>query len=281
MIESVAIVGCGWFGLPLAQSLAEQNIAVFGSKRLVGDAALLSENNIIGFKLDLDNEQHLVDDRESLTKILDVDCLVVNIPPGLRKDPQAYLQRLSKLLELIACHTYKKLIFVSTTGVYPAIDAELTEQDAKSHSLISEKLLQAEQMFASKPNSCIVRFAGLVGPKRHPGRFLAGKTGLSGANSAVNLVHLNDCIAAVTSLIFNKTPSAIYNVCAPIHPKRRDFYYAAALDLGLVPPQFNLEQEITDCSGSAVGKLINSDRLMNELNFEFQFDDPVAMLAAC
>ncbi|ABZ77128.1 NAD-dependent epimerase/dehydratase [Shewanella halifaxensis HAW-EB4] len=280
MIKSVCIVGCGWFGLPLAKALVAHGVTVFGSKRELSQALALKELGIDGFRLDLDDDVHLQDDSAEITQMLATDCLIINIPPGLRKAPDAYLQRLTNLKQLIGDHSYKKLIFVSTTGVYPSIEGmftECVEQDAKAHSEISEKLLQAEALFVDNANACIVRFAGLVGPKRHPGRFLAGKTGLPGANSAVNLVHLNDCIVAVTTLLFNPAASTVYNVCAPNHPTRQGFYPKAASDLGLAAPQFvddGVESKLT-------GKSISSDRLIIEFSFEYQFSDPMDMLTAC
>ena len=282
MINSVCIVGCGWFGLPLAKALKERGIKVYGSKRVQSEALFLKELGIDGFRLDLDNDAQLIQDKTQICQALAADCVVINIPPGLRKDPQAYLQRLSKLKHLMAGNHYKKLIFVSTTGVYPQADKILAEADASAHSEISEKLLQAEAMFAELDNSIIVRFAGLVGPKRHPGRFLAGKKDLPSASGAVNLVHLNDCILAVSALLFNGVSSDVYNVCAPVHPTRQAFYNQAARALGLIEPEFLDDDLITDASGAQVsGKQISSERLCSELDFEFQFSDPKDMLLAC
>ncbi|MCK8043960.1 SDR family oxidoreductase [Shewanella sp. 1CM18E] len=281
MIKTVGIVGCGWFGLPLAQFLQERGTKVYGSKRSQSAAEELNVFGINGFQLDLDDDEHLASNHQTITNALNVDCLVVNIPPGLTKAPNAYLQRLAKLKQLTAGLDYKKLIFVSTTGVYPAIDGVLTEKDAQAHSPVSEKLLQAEQVFSDKPNMCVVRFAGLVGPQRHPGRFLAAKKDLAGGTSAVNIVHLNDCIAAVSQLIFESSGSGIYNVCAPEHPTRQAFYVKAANMLGLTAPEFLEEVIDHHALSSATGKLICSQRLVEELNFEYQFSDPMDMLEAC
>lgn len=278
MIKSVAIVGCGWFGLPLAKSLIEKGVTVSGSKRLQAEVEQLNACGINGFRFDLDDDMHLASDEQSLISALDLDCLVINIPPGLRKNPNAYIARLEKLKRLISGIEYKKLIFVSTTGVYPPINGLLAEQDAQVHSEVSDKLLQAEAMFSDMANLCIVRFAGLVGPKRHPGRFLAGKKQLPGATAAVNLVHLNDCIAAVSRLIFERDATGTYNVCAPTHPTRQVFYVEAAKALGEIAPEFIEQHGEND---SVTGKLISSERLLTELNFQFQFSDPIAMLDAC
>ncbi|MEZ9200068.1 SDR family oxidoreductase [Shewanella sp. 10N.286.54.B9] len=273
MINSVCIVGCGWFGLPLAQELVARGISVNGSKRSLEDASALSQGGINGFALDLAQAEPEQQSQVSLETVLNTDCLVVNIPPGLRRDPNAYHAKLTKLIALIGDIRYQKIVFISTTGVYPSLEMLMTEQDAVAHSEVSEKLLQAEAMFLALDNCTIARFSGLVGPKRHPGRFLAGRTELADPQAPVNIVHLTDCIGAVTKLIFEPSSAGIYNICAPKHPTREAFYRQASLDLGLVAPQF--------VQNSAGGKLISSNRLVKELNFEYQFSDPMDMLNAC
>lgn len=274
MINSVCIVGCGWFGLPLAQELVARGVTVNGSKRSPEDASALSKEGINGFALDLANVEQQQQSLLTQKAALNTDCLVVNIPPGLRKDPNAYHAKLTKLTALISGIRYRKIVFVSTTGVYPSLDKTMTEQDAAAHSEVSEKLLEAEAMFLALDNSCIARFSGLVGPKRHPGRFLAGKTELAEPQAPVNIVHLHDCINAVAKLIFDADSAGAYNVCAPKHPTRMAFYRQASLNLGLIEPQF-----VQDSRGG--GKLISSNRLVKELNFEYQFSDPMDMLDAC
>lgn len=88
----------------------------------------------------------------------------------------------------------------------------------------------------------ILRLAGLVGTDRHPGRFLAGKTGVKGARK-VNLVHQEDVIAAIELLLNRPKGGHLYNLCAPIHPRKRDFYPACARALQLTPPEFAVEEQ--------------------------------------
>lgn len=65
----------------------------------------------------------------------------------------------------------------------------------------------------------ILRLAGLVGHRRHPGRFFAGKTAPDGQHG-VNLVHLEDVVGAITLLLQAPKGGHIYNICAPAHPAR-------------------------------------------------------------
>jgi len=298
-IKTVSIVGCGWFGSPLAKALVKEGYIVSGSKRSIEAAAALSLEGISGFSLDLDKHQfngvefdHVLGEEDCLTQDpcesepgldtptlnmlhqrLHTDAIIINIPPAIVKSPGAYLQRLSFLKRLMAQHVYQRIIFVSTTGVYPSSEKPVTESDATPHSPSSEVLLAAEKLFSECANACIIRFSGLVGPGRHPGRFLAGKQHLPGRMAPVNLVHLDDCIGAVTCLLMGRPLSSIYNICANQHPTRETFYSTAAKDLSLKPPTFSDE--------SQVGKCIDGTKIATELGFQYRYNDPLTMLCEC
>ncbi len=55
------------------------------------------------------------------------------------------------------------------------------------------------------------------------------------------MVHQDDVIAAIL-LLQQPQGGHIYNLCAPVHPTRAEFYTHAAQSIGLVPPQF-IEEE--------------------------------------
>ena len=282
----MSIVGCGWFGFPLAKHLVKQGYQVSGSKRQGEAANALQVDGINGFSLDLDNQRFNEEsvDTQSL-KLLDsevkanlivalhTDAIVINIPPSLRKHPEAYLKRLGFLKSLMGEHLYKRVIFISTTGVYPATGESMTESDASPHSPSSEILLQAESLFSEDYPTCVLRFSGLIGSARHPGRFLAGKKDLPGPDAAVNLVHLDDCIGAVSCLLSSETISAVYNLCASGHPGRSAFYRRAAEHLSLEAPTFGIEPQVE--------KIIDGSKITKELGFHYRHDSPLDMLDKC
>ncbi|WP_076540016.1 NAD-dependent epimerase/dehydratase family protein [Shewanella sp. UCD-KL21] len=273
-MNSIAIIGCGWFGLPLATRLVKQGYQVSGTKRTQAGCEHLSSLGIDAYKLDL-SEQDI--DATQLDGLLEADALIINIPPGLRRGETHYLEHIKTLVNVIAPRQYQRVIFISTTGVYPAENRIMTEADAVANDDKSAILLAAESLIAAMENACIVRFAGLIGPKRHPGKFFAAKTDVSGANVAVNLVHLDDCIQAMEAILAatssGQNVSSYYNLTAPSHPTRAEFYQAAAADLGLAAPQFNQTQ--------LASKVINGDLICQQLNFNYIHPDPLKMLAAC
>jgi len=268
-MTSVTIIGCGWFGFPLAESLIKQGYFVKANKRQQQDLEPLSQVGIDAYQLDLASEYSI----NSAKKLLDSDMLIINIPPGLRRGETSYLANLEALSSAIGDKQYQRVIFVSTTGVYPNEDKVMTEDDAQPHSEVSQILLQAESIFARMNHSCIMRFAGLIGPKRHPGRFFAGKTDVSGGNVAVNLVHLDDCIAAVSLILHSPEVANVYNLCAPEHPTKATFYSHAAEHLGEKVPEFN--QQISP------SKIIDGNLICRQLGFSYHHTNPIKMLDAC
>ena len=57
------------------------------------------------------------------------------------------------------------------------------------------------------------------------------------------------------------------NGCADIHPKRKDFYENAALELKLPPPVFET-QKASDY------KIIDNSKSKSILNFKYEFSNP-------
>lgn len=54
----------------------------------------------------------------------------------------------------------------------------------------------------------------------------------------MNLVHLDDVVAACELMLAQGQDGDAYNLSAPVHPRREQLYPFASRLLGLVPPQF-------------------------------------------
>ncbi|MCL1036576.1 SDR family oxidoreductase [Shewanella submarina] len=271
----IAVTGCGWYGLALAKVLLQQGHTVIGSKRDSAGCELLEKEGIQAVALDLAADV----DALACAPLFDVDAMVVNIPPGLRRGDSDYLGRLQKLKQLMLPNRLKKLIFISTTGVYPNA-GRVSEADAGVYSTGSETLLAAEALFLDAPELLseegqvsVLRFAGLVGPGRHPGRFLAGKTGITGGNQSVNLVHLEDCVAATCLLLDAGRIGPVYNLCTRDHLPKAQFYPLAAASLGLEPPQFGDDAD-TD-------KQVDGSHICHDLDFDYRYKSLIDLLNFC
>ena len=269
-MKSVAIVGLGWLGLPLALHLKELGWCVKGSKQSPEDAQKLHQLGIETYPFSLSDEMKRLPDH--IRPLFNVDALIITLPPSSFSSQQ-YCEYLAFLTNQAKKQGVQHLIFTSSTSVFPNISGQFDESSQLSaETEMGKTLIQAEQcLFQSGISHCdILRLAGLIGKQRHPVKFLAGKHNLKGY-SPVNLVHLEDCIQAITALLMNPNGLRTYHLCAPIHPTRAEYYTKAAVFYDLSIPQF-------ECSDSDPKRIIMADKICRDLGFAYRYPNPDDML---
>ncbi len=263
-MKKVSICGCGWMGFPLAKRLAEAGYIVKGSTTTWNKLNTIQEQGIEPFRMVLTADGIYEKD------FFDTDILFLNIPPG-RKDQDAvnsYPARIKSLFKYLPSDI--KVIFASSTGVYPNNNAQVDEETIPNPVRKSGLAVLAAEEILSKQfkNLCILRFAGLTGPGRKVGSFLAGKKDLPNGNSLVNLVHLNDCISILQKIIEGNYWGHTFNVVADEHPTREVLYTAKAKLEGLELPSFNKEK------GSF--KSVSNEKVKKALGYEFEYPNPIS-----
>ena len=210
---------------------------------------------------------------DNIQSLFDVDALITSLPPS-RFSSQQYCEHLAFLANQAKKQGVQHLIFTSSTSVFPDISGQFDESSPLSaETEIGKTLIKAEKcLFQSEISHCdILRLAGLIGKQRHPVKFLAGKCNLKQGNSPVNLVHLEDCIQAITTLLMNPNGLRTYHLCAPIHPTREEYYTKAAACYDLFTPQF-------ECSDSDPKRIIMADKICRDLGFAYRYPNPDDML---
>ena len=88
----------------------------------------------------------------------------------------------------------------------------------------------------------------------------------------MNLVHLDDVVAACQLMLAVGQDGDAYNLSAPVHPRREQFYPFASRLLGLAPPQFI--EPAGDFSP------IEGQRICQRLGFVYRWPDPAHWFAA-
>ena len=266
-METISILGCGWLGLPLADYLIGEGYDVKGSTRTPGELEVIKAHGIKPFYIVLDPELR----GDNIDDFFNCDVLVVNFPPERREDiPEYYPAQIGSLVARIETSSVKRVLFASSTSVYPDTNREVSEGDRAIPTKPSGKaLLEAERLLrdSSMFETTIIRFGGLIGYDRMPGRFLAGKRDITGGDVPVNLIHRDDCVGIIHKIIQWKIWGETLNACADGHPVRREYYTAQAEKLGLSPPDFR--------EGGAGGyKVVKCDKLKRLLDYEFKYPDP-------
>ena len=272
---TVAVLGCGWLGLPLAQALRAQGHRVLGTTTTPEQVPVLQAAGIEPHLLQLGADFTAVHEARLLALLRQANILVLNVPPR-SAIAGGYPQLLRPVHRAVAAARLKAFLFVSTTGVYPDEVRLMREQDAISTRDAASDVLRTEGHFVPRYGqwqSTVVRLGGLIGPDRAPGRFLAGRRDLTQGDAPVNLLHLTDAVGVLSTIIRDQVWGHTLNVCALSHPARREFYPAAAAYMGLEPPTFRPEPRR--------GKTIDSSLLRRLVGYEFQHDDVLAAIPCC
>ena len=239
-------MGCGWLGLPLAESLIADGHKVSGTTTSKEKMKELERKGITPFQISI-SEQGITGTMDDFLNSCTI--LVINIPPGLRgKGPkESYIAKIRLLHAQVKKSAIEKVIFISSTSVYGDVEGEVTEDTTPEPSSVSGKqILACEQLFSndSEIAATIIRFAGLIGPDRHPVTILSGRKNLSGGNAPVNLIHLEDCIGIIKAVLQHGFWNEIWNGVYPNHPKKADYYQQEALKRGLEPPHYEQDSSI-------------------------------------
>ena len=258
-MKKISILGCGWLGLPLAKKLVSEGYEVKGSTTSGDKLEQIRSVGVSPYLL------RLTKDTEVDTGFLDSDILILNIPPSKYKHSD-FLASLKNLKSQVESSSISRVIYISSTSVYPSNNREVTEGDADyiPTSRSGIVMLETEDIWreSSAFDYFVVRFAGLFGPDRNPGRFLSGKE-TNGGKNPVNMIHLHDCIGVIEVLLKQSQWNDTFNACSPHHPTRYDFYEHASRKLGIEPPVFS-EPHYTE------HKIVNSDKLIRLLSYRFQ-----------
>jgi len=272
----VLVLGCGWLGLALARSLAAGGRRVLGTTTSPNQLPGLEAAGITPHLLRLGADFNGPADALLHRLLRAADVLVLNVPPRAAA-AGAYPTLLRPVHRAVAAAGIRHVLFVSSTGVYPNEARVMREADAVSTRDAASDVLRAEGHFVPRYGqwkSTVVRLGGLIGPDRAPGRFLAGRRDLTQGNAPVNLVHLTDAVGVLSAIIEHRAWGHTFNVCANQHPRRRDFYPAAAEFLQLESPTFLAENGVS-------GKTIDSSLVRQVVPYQFRHDDVLAALAHC
>ncbi len=261
----ISILGCGWLGMELGKRLRAENHEVRGSVTSTEKMQVLRAAGIVPYSIKLFEKGIQGDIRSFLSG---ANILIVDVPPGLRKDPEVnFVKKIKNLIPFIESSNLRKVIYTSSTSVYEDLEEfpvynESSETDNSNNTAV--QLKNSELLFLNneKFNASIIRFGGLIGPERHPVNYLSGRTGITNPDAPVNLVHQEDCIAAICKLMQKEKDNSVWNVVNPNHPSKMEYYTEIAKDRRLNVPEF-------DHSKPSRGKKISSEKLIKELKFKF------------
>lgn len=259
MTKKIGVLGCGWLGLPLAKHLIDHSYIVHGTTTSASKIAILRNEGIHPHKIVL-SESGIEGDIQNL--LSQIEVLIIDVPPKLRgKKKESFIAKMELLHADIKKSEVSRIIFVSSTAVYGDVKGTVTEATIpKPVTESGKQLLASEQLFHgdAQLKSTIIRFGGLIGPNRHPVTMLSKRQNLSNGNDPVNLIHLNDCIHIISTILENKYWSEFFNGVYPLHPTKMEYYSYEAKKRGIPAPDYS------NSAPSLLNKIIESKNFLDK-----------------
>lgn len=266
---TVSILGCGWLGVALGKHLRNRRFSVKGSVTSPEKFGLLRTSGIVPYRIVLSENNLEVDE----PAFFETDVLIIAIPPSrIDEIERIFPTQIAQLIPIILKSGIRKVIFISSTSVYPENLTTATENDVLSPDKASGKAcLAAENLLNNLTDfeTTILRFGGLIGADRNPARFLL-KSARPVANIPVNLIHQDDCIGIIDAILEKDLWGETLNACCLEHPLKKDFYGKAAQISGLPAPLISDEDEAY--------KIIDSSKLKRLLKYKFKYPSPMDYL---
>ena len=194
---------------------------------------------------------------------------------------ETYLTGLKNLLTALPKST-RRLIHISTTGVYGPADGRWVDESSPTHPQreTARAALAAEELLAASPlanRTVVLRLAGLYGPGRVPyiKRLQAGEPLAVPQEGWLNLIHVDDAaIAVLAADRWEAPPSGPHTFCVcDGHPViRRDYYQEVARQLGVPAPGFAPPPfDSPTTARAASDKRVRNDKLLNSLRIELTY----------
>ncbi|CAM1335203.1 NAD-dependent epimerase/dehydratase family protein [Tenacibaculum aestuariivivum] len=252
MIINVSILGCGWLGKPLALYLKNKGFNLKGSTTSISKLAILKKEGINSFLINIDDDFNYKSTHEFLAS----EILIIAIT-------SKNIEGFKKIVTAIEKSTIKKVIFISSTSVYPSLNKMMDENE----TTLNSPLVKIETIFKNNKNfeTTIIRFAGLFGYERKPGNWFKDRK-IPHPKGFVNMIHQDDCINIIYQIIKQNVFGEVFNACSNHHPTRQEYYINARKTM-------QKESPIFDDSLPLVYKKINSLKLQKRLNYSFIHDN--------
>ena len=249
-MKRVSVLGCGWLGKPLSISLLDEGYSVKGSTTTEEKLELLEMNNITPYIVN-------ISEFEEFDSFLNSDILIISITS---KDVDGF----QNLISQIESSDVQKVIFISSTSVYGRLNKVMTEEDV----VLKTPLTEIEDLFRQNNffETTIIRFAGLFGDERHPSNWFKNGRKIPQPKGFVNMIHKEDCIEIIHTIIDQNCWGQTFNACSNHHPTRREFYTIAKLSNDFEIPEFE-DNDVYEW------KIISSKKLQDVLDYTFIHDD--------
>lgn len=247
-MKKLGIIGCGWLGSHIAERFADR-YEIYATTTTESKLDDLCSKGYHAFLMNFPDEFNA--DTEIWEAAADLDAIIIAVPfSGLRGTKIPMTWKRQNLLNCI--RNFKgQLFYTSSTGIYPDVEKEFTEDDQPAKEVESENFI-----LEKFPQANILRLGGLMGGER-----LLKNYRISGLDQLVNHIHYADICSVIEKMLERHSVAKVYNVVAPVHPDKEEVINAQK---GLPYSGVRTDK----------GRTISPEKMITELDFEFRYPDP-------
>lgn len=244
--KSLMIFGCGYVGTALAKHCLAAGVRVGALTRNIEKAealrALGVQEVIVADLQGRDWHGQLEQSYEAV-----VNC-VSSAGGGIAGYRQSYLEGQASILKWAKGHSIQRYVYTSSTSVYPQDGGVMVDEsvDTSAAPPTGQVILESEQLIADQSEDLerwyVLRLAGIYGPKRHYLLDLLrdGADVIPGSGDyTLNLVHLEDIVAAICTALSSVAASGIYNIADDAPSSKAEMVTWLAAELGVATPIFD------------------------------------------
>ncbi len=252
-MKKVGIVGCGWLGLHISKHLSPKY------KIYTTTTSKSKETELIAMGYDAMSIQfwdYEVSQEYKSWKVLEnLDVVIITVPFSKRASIKTLKNRFENI-SLFISGFKKQLFLMSSIGIYPQIQMEISEK-ILDEKYLNPSILFVENLMKNKfPQVNVLRLGGLMGGSR-----IFSNYETSQPNQIVNHIHYEDICRVIEKMILQNTHSKIYNIVAPLHPTKQEV--------------INYQKGISHLQKTKkYGRKILSDLSQKELNYSYCNPDP-------
>lgn len=250
-MKKIGIIGYGWLSERISAIISE-HYEIFATTTTEEKAERLNAENLHTEVVCFPDYQ-LIEPYPKWSVLENLDVLIITIPISGKSCCVSSLYNRIQNLSLFIGDFKGQMFLMSSTGVYPDMEKEFTEEEVPVEKVSGERMVRNKY-----PQVNILRLGGLMGDNR-----LLKNYNVGNLDFAVNHIHYKDIAGILLKMIENKTEKTLYNVTAPLHPSKAQ----------VINTQKNIitdrEEEI-----EIKGKKVSSLKLVSELGYVFQYPDP-------
>ena len=281
---AVLIVGCGDVGMRVARLLRDSGTRVTGLVRSSESAAALQAQGLDAQTIDLDSPT---------LALPAADRVFWFAPPPTQgvDDP-----RLRRGLDVLRSCLPRRLVYISTSGVYGDCDGRWIDEDEplKPQSDRGKRRLDAERALGDfgEQTDCevvILRVPGIYGPGRMPVERLRRHLPVVQESECpwTNRIHADDLATVALAAMERGRSGAAYNVADGQPTTMTDYFSLSARLLGMPePPRITLAEARVKLTPALLSFLEESKRLLTrrmqeDLRVNLRYPNLAAGLPSC